>query len=257
MPPDIGVAQIQYAAGEWQPRHAHEETTVSIVLSGSLLERVGRVDEVARPLSVVVKPGGTEHEDRFGPRGASTLQIRLSPDAAARLREWRSPLEQWRWIHGAPVVAPLLRVLRLLRCGHTGADVIEDAVEEVLGSLADGDVVVCRVPPGWLRLVREYIDDSSTPTPRVRDLARGAHVHPVHLAREFRRCFGVSITEYMQRCRVRRAAAFIADTPTPLASVSYLAGYADQSHFCRIFRRETGMTPLAFRRLVAAVPAAR
>jgi len=68
----------------------------------------------------------------------------------------------------------------------------------------------------------------------------------VHLAREFRRCFGVSITEYVQRRRVRRAAAHVADTPTPLAFVSYLAGYADQSHFCRIFKRVILQTRGAF-----------
>jgi AraC family transcriptional regulator len=103
-------------------------------------------------------------------------------------------------------------------------------------------------------LVREAIDDSPRRALRVRALAGAADVHPVHLAREFRRYFGVSVTEYMQRRRAQRAAELLADTRRPLSSLSYDAGYADQSHFCRIFKRETGMTPQAFRGIVATSP---
>lgn len=253
MPSDIAVAELSYADNQWQRRHAHEETTISIVLAGVLLERVAGTEEVARPLSIVVKPGGTEHEDRFGPRGARTLQIRLAPDAAARLRDWQSPVERWRWIHTGPVPM-FLRVLHLARRSEASPDAIADAVMEAIAALSGDSDESHRSAPRWLAQVREEIDDSRVRALRVRMLARAADVHPVHLAREFRRYFGVSVTEYMQRRRVQRAAELLADTHKPLSSLSYDAGYADQSHFCRIFKRETGMTPQAFRRIVTTSP---
>jgi AraC family transcriptional regulator len=253
MPTDMAVAELSYADNQWQRRHAHEETTISIVLAGALVERVARTEEVAGPLSIVVKPGGTEHEDRFGPRGARTLQIRLAPEAAARLGEWRSPVEQWRWIHTGPVPV-FLRVLRLARQSEAGHDAIADAVMEAIAALSGNSDESHRSAPRWLMLVREAIDDSPTRALRVRALAGAADVHPVHLAREFRRYFGVSVTEYMQRRRAQRAADLLADTRRPLSSLSYDAGYADQSHFCRIFKRETGMTPQAFRCIIATSP---
>jgi AraC family transcriptional regulator len=251
MPPDISAAELSYAEDQRQCRHAHEETTISIVLSGSLVERVARTEEVARPLSVVVKPSGTEHEDRFGPRGARILQITLASGLAARLREWQSPIEQWRWMHGGPGVAPFLHVLRLVRHHGTGGHPIPDAVIEVLAALSANVSEPNRRPPRWLELVREQIDDSHTRTPRVHALAHAAHVHPVHLAREFRRHFGVSVTEYVQRRRLQRAAALLVDTRAAPSSLAYDAGYTDQSHFCRLFKRETGLTPVAFRQLIA------
>jgi AraC family transcriptional regulator len=251
MASDVSVAELSYAENQFQPRHSHGETTISIVLSGSLLERVAKTEEVASPLSVVVKPGGTEHEDHFGPRGARTLQIRLAPALAARMRDWRFPVDQWRWIHGTAVIVPFLRVLRLVRqCGTSGA-AIADAATEVVAALSWHQRDTCRAAPRWLELARQQIDDSQTSTLRVNALAHAARVHRVHLAREFRRYFGVSVIEYMQRSRVRRAAALLADTRTSLSSLSFDAGYADQSHLCRIFKRETGLTPLAFRRLVS------
>lgn len=255
MPPDTFVAELAYAKDQRQRRHAHEETTISIVLSGSLVERVAQTEEVARPLSVVVKPSGTEHENRFGRGGARILQIRLASALAARLRDWQSPVEHWRWMHGGPGVVPFLHVLRLLRHQETeGGHPIPDAVTEVIAALSSNPDKPNRSAPRWLELVREQIDDSHTRTPRVHALAHAVHVHPVHLAREFRRYFGVSVTEYMQRRRVQHAAALLVDTRTSLSSLSYDAGFTDQSHFCRIFKRETGLTPVAFRQLVAARP---
>jgi AraC family transcriptional regulator len=251
---DVSAAELSYAENQRQCRHAHEETTISIVLRGSLVERVARTEEVARPLSVVVKPSGTEHEDRFGPGGACILQIRLASDLTNRLRDWQSPIEQWRWTHGGPGVAPFLHVLRLVRHRGAGAQPILDAVTEVIAALSANHSKPNRNAPRWLELVREQIDDSHTRKPRVHALARAAHVHPVYLAREFRRYFGVSVTEYMQCRRVQRAAALLVDTRTSLSSLSYDAGYTDQSHFCRIFKRETGLTPVAYRELVATRP---
>jgi CubicO group peptidase (beta-lactamase class C family) len=47
--PMLRVPENAYPPGLRQPRHAHAETTVTIVIGGSLRERVGRVDEIARP----------------------------------------------------------------------------------------------------------------------------------------------------------------------------------------------------------------
>jgi AraC family transcriptional regulator len=49
---------------------------------------------------------------------------------------------------------------------------------------------------------------------------------------------------------VARAARELAETDAPLAEIALAAGFADQSHFSNVFRRETGLSPSAFRRAV-------
>jgi AraC family transcriptional regulator len=82
------------------------------------------------------------------------------------------------------------------------------------------------------------------------DLAREAGVHPVHLARVFRKMERRTPGEYQQRLQVRSACDLLRDPEWPLAMIAAECGFADQSHFTRIFRRMTGTTPARFRQAV-------
>jgi AraC family transcriptional regulator len=244
----LRVSEIAYHADVWQPHHAHEQTTVTLVLGGALRESVGRHEEVARALSVVVKPGGTEHADRFGSRGARTLQIGLETGFAAALSDWDSRLGHWRWHHGGAAVPAFLRLLSVFRRQGSGAREVEDRVYDVLAVLSQPrDRAERKSPPQWLELVRDELDAAGRVA--VRDLARSAGVHPVYLARQFRRFFGCSITEHARRRRVQVAAQQLSGSKTPLSVVSYTSGFADQSHMCRVFKSDTGLTPSVFRQL--------
>jgi AraC family transcriptional regulator len=251
----LRVAEHTYLAGLRQPRHAHAETTVTIVIGGSLRERVGRVEEIARPLSVVVKPGGTEHADEFGPEGTRTVQIALTDADASDAAAWERALRVWRWTHGGPGVRSFLALARLLRsadsvCGGERADEIESLAHDVLAAVGrHAGASDARTPPRWLQIVREGLDDVGPAPPRVRVLAASAGVHPVYLARQFRRFYGCSVTEYLKQRRLQRTADLVTSNEHPLSLVSYTAGFADQAHMCRVFRAATGVTPGAFRAL--------
>src|SRR5207253_2480823 len=71
----------------------------------------------------------------------------------------------------------------------------------------------------------------------------------LHLARAFRRYFHVSPSEYISRCRIWRARELLATSRLALADIAIEVGFSDQSHLTNAFRRETAMTPAAYRRL--------
>jgi AraC family transcriptional regulator len=242
------VREVRYSANLLQARHAHDETTITLVVAGSLRETVGRAQEIARALSIVVKPGDTEHADQFGEQGARTVQIGLTARDAADLRGWEPGARTWRWTHAGPAVPAFLRLLALLRAHPHDDLLIDRGVTDVLSSLREGPDDSRHDPPGWLQRVREEIDDAGSGVGvRVRDLAAGAGVHPVYLARQFRRFFGSSVVSYLQRQRVTRAADLIASSSARLSTVAFQTGFADQSHLSRSFRAGTGLTPGAYR----------
>ncbi len=250
----IRVREVSYRPHLTQPRHAHGETTVTLVVSGSLRETVGRAQEIARALSIVVKPGDTEHADQFGGEGTRTLQIGLTAAEATGLREWEPAARQWRWTHAGPAVPAFLRLLSILRTRPHDDVLLERGATDVLSSLRELTDDPRGDPPLWLARVREEMDDVGSGV-RVRDIAARAGVHPVYLARQFRRFFGSSVVAYLQRRRVTRAADLIASSSMPLSSVAFESGFADQSHLSRSFRSGTGLTPGAYAGFIRSRPA--
>lgn len=241
----VRVREVTYQPHLRQARHAHAETTVTLVVAGSLRETVGSSQEVARALSIVVKPGDTEHADHFGEGGARTVQVGLTAAEATALHEWEPAVRQWRWTHAGPAVPAFLRLLAALRSSSNDGALVEQGVTDVLASLREVADDTRQTPPAWLRQVREEMDDVGSGV-RVRDVAARARVHPVYLARQFRRFFGSSVVSYLQRTRVTRAAELIASSSMPLSMVAFQAGFADQSHLSRSFRAGTGFTPGAY-----------
>jgi AraC family transcriptional regulator len=224
--------------------HAHERTGLSVVLAGRVWERVGRADETAGPLSVVVKPAGAVHENRFGPEGARVLAFEFAPDFFDGM-EGSTPA-RWRWRHGD---VDARRALHLCRATRSGPDA-ERALDDALALLLTPPEAPGPVPgplPRWLRAVRDRLHDEAAVAPSVTALAEEAGVHRVTLASAFRRHFGCSVTAYLRRLRVRAAASALAATDAPLAAVALDAGFADQPHLTRAFRAAMGTTPGAFR----------
>jgi AraC family transcriptional regulator len=74
------------------------------------------------------------------------------------------------------------------------------------------------------------------------------------LAREFRACHGMSVGEYGRRVRLSWAATELVSGDRSLAEVAAEAGFADQSHFTRLFKRHVGTTPARYRRDARHVP---
>jgi len=249
--PGAVLRERSYAAGCTQPRHHHARTSVTLVFGGSLEEDVGAARELAGPLSVVFKPAGTEHSDRVGPSGAVTLQLELDDDVVDGPGEPVRP-EDWGWSHGGAASRRFLELVCGARDGEPEVE-LEERLLDLLGTLRPGSGVGERPDPapGWLARVAEELDDTFADPRRVRELARDVSVHPVALARAHRRHFGCSITGRLRARRVREAAALLRAGGCSLSSVAFRTGFADQSHFTRVFRTETGLTPGAYRSLLA------
>lgn len=247
----VHVVENIYTPRRKQERHAHLYTNVSLVLAGSVEETVGRVLEQAFALSVVVKPGDTEHANLYGSKGARILSVLLDPELATSIGEWESGILRWRWVHGGTAAHWMLRLLRIYRqCPTRRSGEIEDCIYEVLASLSGSKSSGTPAsPPHWLGLVRQEIDDTFADTPRVRDLAKNAGLHPVYLARRFRSHIGCSVTDYRTFLKARAAAELLASSDLQPIAVANQCGFADQSHLCRVFKRASGLTPLNYRRL--------
>ncbi len=106
--------------------------------------------------------------------------------------------------------------------------------------------------PGWLKQARELVHDCFCGPLTLSSVAQTVGVHPSHLARTFRKHYRASIGAYVRHLRIERASREIADTNAPLSAISLRTGFFDQSHFSKVFKQHTGMTPAQFRSAAGA-----
>jgi AraC-like DNA-binding protein len=108
--------------------------------------------------------------------------------------------------------------------------------------------------PEWLARELAALERGDAPLPDTRELARRCARVPEHLARTFRRCLGVTPSQYLNRKRLARAAGLLAHGNEKILEVCRLAGFHNLPHFYRLFRDEHGLSPRAYRRRFAVRP---
>jgi AraC-like DNA-binding protein len=93
--------------------------------------------------------------------------------------------------------------------------------------------------------LRELLDSKVTDGITLEDAAKVVHAHPAHLVRAFSREYGMPPHRYLTGRRVDLARRYLLDGH-PAAEVATLAGFYDQSHLNRHFRKLLGVTPASF-----------
>ncbi|HMB91370.1 MAG TPA: AraC family transcriptional regulator [Rhodothermales bacterium] len=230
------------------PAHAHPFPNVSIIIQGHLEEEtpVGRA--VGSASSVIVKPAKVVHENQFGPQGAILLNVQLDDDV-----HWgemsTEGLKRWNWLHTGTATQEAIALLHDVADAAFDPATLVDAVYALLAALPES-APASGPPPPWLLRVRDRMMDMPSYPHRVDQLAADARVHPVYLARVFKQHFHTTITASLHHLRLRRATDQLASSDRSLADIAYEMGFADQSHFGRVFKSTFQTSPGAFRLLV-------
>jgi AraC family transcriptional regulator len=79
------------------------------------------------------------------------------------------------------------------------------------------------------------------------DLASAAAMSPFHFLRVFKASVGRTPAQELIRRRIVRAQTYLRTTQLPVAEIAFRVGYENVSRFTALFKRETGVTPGAFR----------
>jgi len=249
---DLILSENYYPSALQVPRHVHERAYFGLLLHGGYVEDLGRRRvEAFEPASVVFHPPREVRCGGIGQRGATLFHAEI-PDGWVRRLEEHGGLPDEAVVHrGGPLVRLAMALYRELAATDAAAALVsEGLVLEMLGLLARRPRRGERNPPRWLAEAVDLVHAEYQAPLTVASVADRVGIAAATLARGFRRHRGESIGDCVRRLRVERARLLIQNGARDLASVALDAGFADQSHFTRIFRRLVGATPGEYRRSV-------
>jgi AraC family transcriptional regulator len=98
-----------------------------------------------------------------------------------------------------------------------------------------------------LRQVRDYIQSNLDAPLSLAELAALVQMHPHYFASLFKQSTGVSPYRYILKHRIDRAQSYLAQPNLSIVEICLLVGFQNQSHFTRVFRQHTGITPKVYR----------
>jgi AraC family transcriptional regulator len=239
---DFVVSTVTHRDARVVPAHVHANPFFSMLVSGRYREWFGREHWDARPLAMVLRPPQAEHHDEIGPGGAAFLCVDFKQSFWDSLAGANIRLER-RAFESRPMSASALRLLGEICGRHPGwQDAAQVLVVELIAAYTREAAGRNRGEPHWLRRVLDRLHDESQ-APRLCSIAAELDLHPVHVARVFRRHMGVTLSAYLKQLRLHRATRALLETQEPLAALAGDHGFADQSHLTRELHHRTGWTP--------------
>jgi AraC family transcriptional regulator len=249
---DVIFTDLHHPTARKMPLHSHELPFIALILDGNYAECYGRQLNQFGPFTLSFRPAGIPHQDEVGPRGVKFFEIEVRPEWNKRLRacggNLDSPLDD---CGGGHLLWLALRLFRETRATVPANDLcVESLVAELLASVARLPSEKIKDAPGWLDRVIDKIEAQHCQKLTIAELSAEAGVHPVHLSRVFRKCKRDGIGDYIRRLRIKAACEKMLTPGNTLADISFDTGFADQSHFTRVFKGFTGMSPQKFRKIL-------
>lgn len=247
------LSEFRHDRARRLPKHSHELAFFNLLLQGEYRESYGQKTATLKPFTTIFRPSGETHHDEIGPAGIRIFSIEMRENWLARLHEYgvapstviASPGSELGWL-----ATRLYREYRERKCYSALA--IEALVLEMLVFVGRLKQPREKRAPAWLPKVMELIQANFQENLTSKTLAAETGVHPAHLSKVFRQFRHETIGDYVHKLRIQFACQQLGSPEVNLAAIATEAGFADQSHFTRVFKLFTGMTPGAYRAVLTS-----
>ncbi len=126
---------------------------------------------------------------------------------------------------------------------------VELLLLQICESLSSIKTIDALKHPQWINGLKELLH-FDTADLNLSYLSGQLNVHPVHISRAAPKYLSMSLGAYIRQQKLKKAIPLLLDASNSLTEITYQAGFADQSHFNRVFKTYFNMNPKAYRKMI-------
>lgn len=249
------LTESRYAINQSTPLHSHQNPLLYFVTAGCCVDAAKGIDGNAVHAGAgVLLPAGVQHSTHWaGGTACGCLHIELTDSlwgdrlthSGLSLNQGATPFRNEHTARIAHQMRTELRAWDML----SGLSAEALAIEMLVSiARANSRPEQATAFPRWLKQVEARLRENSDLPLNLKALAEEAGVHPSHLVRTFRNRYHCTPGEYVRQLRIQAACTILTSrSEMPMAEIATSLGFADQSHFIRVFRSKMGVTPGEYR----------
>jgi AraC family transcriptional regulator len=247
--PGLNLSESRYQPHTRLARHSHPNAYFCITLNGTYEEEYGNHRRACKPSTLVFHPADEVHADHFLEKGGHLFRLEVAASWAERIHPYSPVLKEAADFMGGPLVHLVTKLYRECYQPDNVSDLaIEGLALEMIAEMSRRQTIEPgQNMPRWVFDAKELLHAHFAEKLNPEAIAKLLDVHPVHLARTFRRTHGCTMGEYIRQLRIEIGAHHLSTSDLSIADISTLVGFVDQSHFSRNFKRLTGFTPAQYR----------
>lgn len=254
----LAIAETNFVADLVIPRHEHVNAFFCYVLGGRGTRAwPGRAagEGGEAPMSLTFFPAAMPHQNCWYGAGGRVMHVEFDSAWLERLRDRTAVLHRAADFSGGAPMSVMRRLVHECAVHDCATPLaIEGLVLELLAACERSSIDASIRTSGngahrWLERAEAILREHCCEPLSLADIAAECHVSADHLARAFRKRYGCTIGARLRALRLEFAREQLERADMPIAAVAEAAGFADQSHFTRLFRRTFGLTPGAYRSL--------
>ncbi len=102
--------------------------------------------------------------------------------------------------------------------------------------------------PVFITRARKYIEENITEELPLSRVAQAVHTSSFYFCKMFKKVTGLNFTHYVSRVRVERAKSLLQNPNLRISEIAFDVGFQSLTHFNRVFRNITGVSPTEYRR---------
>lgn len=225
--------------------HYHENPHLSFILQGGNYEHKKSQKSVKNSGDVLFYHSGELHKTI--PTNQQTKNLNLEIDTHFILENDLSEAELKKVVENS--FNSRLFMLKVHAEIQLNDTITENAIQMLLLDFLKNNKTTNYGTIKWIDELHTILNDEWNMNHSLSELSGRLGIHPVTISKNFSKYFNCSYGDYVRKLRIDRSLHLIKNTTNSLTEIALLCGFADQSHFIRIFKTYTGLNPKSFQKL--------